>query len=105
MPALNVNEVILGGRLTKEPILEYTLKDIPVTNILLAINIKDNVDFIEVIAYGDTAIDVCNHCTINTEVFVKGTLKYFKDIGKLKVKVKKIQFVSRTKDSKESWKE
>lgn len=102
MASLNVNKVILGGRLVKDPALEETGKGTPVCNILLAINGKSDADFIEATAYGDSAKDICDFCQKGTEVLIEAKLKYNREVGKIKVKILDIQFVGGIKNGKKT---
>lgn len=100
MGALNLNKVLIGGRLVKEPSLRETTEKIPVTNILVAVNNKNDTDFLEVSAYGDLAKQICEYCTKGTTVLVQGKLRYYKDDKKLKVNAQTVQFIKDTINTK-----
>ena len=74
--------------------MEETPSGFPVVNILMAINGADNTEFIEVSAYGDLAGLVCEYCIKSTLIHVVGTLRYKKEVSKIKVKAVHIQFIS-----------
>lgn len=50
-----MNKVVLMGRLTADPELKYTQSNIPVTSFTIAVNRKDNADFIDCVAWRGTA--------------------------------------------------
>lgn len=95
MAALNINEVILGGRVVNEIVLHKTKSDISACNILIAVNgSKDTKpEFIEVSFYGDLAESISKKCNPKDTIMVWGKLKYYKDINKLKVRAIKAQLV------------
>lgn len=97
MGALNINSVSLGGRLVKEPILTETAKKIPVCNLLLAINHRDTVDFIEVSVYDSLAKKVADRSAKGTTVYIKGRVTYIKGVEKLKLIAEEVQFIKEDK--------
>lgn len=113
---MNLNRVILAGRLTRDIELRYTPSNQAVANIGLAINRKwrsrDGEDkeetvFIDCDAWGRTAEAMAQYLSKGRGVFVEGRLKLDqwqdKDGGnrsKLKVVIESFQFVDGKGDEK-----
>ena len=59
MANFNLNKVILGGRLTADPVLKQTSSGIPVTSFSIAVNRKfgeeQTTDFINIVAWRNRA--------------------------------------------------
>jgi single-strand DNA-binding protein len=80
----NFNKVILAGNLTRDPELRYTPKGSAVTEIGLAINRswktesgenKEEVTFVDVVAYGRTAEVIAQYLKKGRPLLVEGRLK------------------------------
>lgn len=90
MANFNFNKTILGGRLTADPELKYTGNNIPVTSFSLAIKRKgakeDTTDFINVVAWRNTAEFICKYFGKGSSICITGSIqtrKYEeKDTGK-----------------------
>ena len=109
--SLNVNHVILAGNLTRDPELRTLAADRAVANFALAVNrrfkgpegdLKDEVTFIEVEAWGRTAEVVGQYLTKGSPCYLEGRLKLDtwtdKDNQKrtrIKVVAETVQFLSR----------
>jgi single-strand DNA-binding protein len=52
---MNFNKVILGGHLTADPELKTTVNGNSVTSFTLAVNKKDKTNFLDVVAFKQTA--------------------------------------------------
>ena len=79
-----INRVILVGRLTKDPELRYTNTNIAVTTFTLAVNrfVKDEVDFIQCVAWKKNAENTSKYVHKGSLVGVDGriqTRNYEKD--------------------------
>jgi len=72
------NKVVLSGRLTRDPVLKYTLSKTPVLRFTLAVNTfhKDKKEtlYISIVAYGDLALEVSSLIKKGTPVRVEGRL-------------------------------
>lgn len=81
MANLNVNKVILGGRLTAEPELKQTANGVYVTSFTIAINRKyakegqQTTDFIDCVAWRKAAEIICKHFGKGSSIFVFGELQ------------------------------
>jgi|SRR5271170_3718944 len=80
----NYNKVILVGNLTRDPELRYTSKGTAIAKIGLAINrswksetgeIKEEVTFVDVDAFGRTAENIGQYFKKGRPIFVEGRLK------------------------------
>ena len=80
----DTNTVILTGNLTREPELRYTPKGVAVANVGLASNrtykqgddLKEDVCFVDVTAFGATAEAVAKHLDKGRKVLVEGRLRF-----------------------------
>lgn len=77
-----LNNVTLMGRLTADPTLEHTQSDISVTKFTLAVNRsysksedKPQTDFIDIVAWRNTAEFVCNYFAKGQLVAVQGKIQ------------------------------
>jgi len=109
--SLNVNHVILAGNLTRDPELRTLAADRAVANFAIAVNrrykgpegdLKEEVTFVEVEAWGRTAEVVGQYLTKGSPCYLEGRLKLDvwtdKDNQKrtrLKVVAETVQFLSR----------
>ena len=81
MASLNLNKVILGGRLTSDPELRQTLSGIPVCAFGIAVNRKFNreaepqVDFINCIAWRQNAEFISAYFRKGTSVCITGSIQ------------------------------
>jgi single-strand DNA-binding protein len=109
--SLNVNHVILAGNLTRDPELRTLAADRAVANFAIAVNrrfkgpegdLKEEVTFVEVEAWGRTAEVVGQYLTKGSPCYLEGRLKLDtwtdKDNQKrtrLKVVAETVQFLPR----------
>ena len=76
--SLNVNKVILAGRLTADPELKTTPNQTMVTTFQVAVNKarnKDVTDFIPCVAWAKTAEFIRNYFRKGTAIYVEGSLE------------------------------
>lgn len=75
---MDENKVILGGRLTRDATLKYTISKTPILRFTLAVNsyIKDKKEtlYIQIVAFGDLALEVSSLIKQGTPVRVEGRL-------------------------------
>lgn len=110
---MTLNKVLLVGNLTRDPELRETGNGKKLTEIGLAVNRrfkaeggadKDEVCFINVVAWGKQAEAVCQFCKKGSRVFIEGRLQYDsweKDGEKkstIKVNAEKVQFIGKKAD-------
>ena len=80
----DTNTVILTGNLTRDPELRHTPSGVAVANVGLASNrkyrqgdeLKEDVCFVDVTAFGSTAQAVAEHLVKGRKVLVEGRLRY-----------------------------
>lgn len=78
MANFNFNKVIIGGRLTADAELMQTASGISVTSFSIAVNRKgaDNkTDFIDVVAWRQTAEFICNYFRKGSSICIVGNLQ------------------------------
>lgn len=81
MANLNINKVIIGGRLTADPELKTTQSGLPVTSFGVAINRKATkegeqvADFLNVVAWRKTAEFVCNYFKKGSSICLSGSVQ------------------------------
>lgn len=78
MANLNFNKIILGGRLTTDPELKKTQQGTSVTSFSLAINRKGNkdvTDFINLVAWRNTAEFISKYFQKGSSIVVEGELQ------------------------------
>lgn len=81
MSALNLNKVILGGHLTADPELRQTTTGVHTTSVSIAVNrrfSKDGqreVDFINVVAWRQTAEFICRYFKKGSSICVSGSIQ------------------------------
>lgn len=81
MSNLNLNKVILGGRLTADPELKQTQSGIPVCSFTVAVNRRrsgegeQQVDFINVIAWRQTAEFLSRYFRKGSSVCIVGSIQ------------------------------
>jgi single-strand DNA-binding protein len=78
MANLSLNKVILGGRLTNHPELKQTPNGVAVTTFSIAINRrakKDEADFINVVAFRQTAEFICKYFGKGSSISIVGELQ------------------------------
>lgn len=82
--SINVNKVIIAGRLTKDPELKYSQSGAGVCKLNIVTNDrykdkegnwKDVSEFHNVTVFGRSAENVTNNCRKGTTVYVEGQLK------------------------------
>lgn len=111
--ALNVNQVTLGGRLTRDPELRYTPKGTAVCEFGVAINRKyqdkEEVTFVDVVAWSKTAENIAKYLKKGGPIFLNGrlTLDQWEDQHgnkrqRLKVTAFDFQFVGSKKDRQDA---
>lgn len=72
---MDMNSVNVIGRLTADPELRFTENSIPVANLRIAINGRnDHVDFIDVIVWGALAETVVEHKSRGDQLAVTGRI-------------------------------
>ena len=79
---MSLNRIILMGRLTRDPELRHTQSNIPVTSFSLAVdrdfksqNGEKETDFIDIVAWRQTAEFVCKYFTKGRMAVVEGRLQ------------------------------
>lgn len=80
---MNINRVMLGGNLTRDPELRYVPSGKAVVNITLAVNrkyksqgeLKEEVSFVRVLIWGKTAELTAEYVKKGDPLFVEGRLK------------------------------
>lgn len=78
MSALNLNKVILGGHLTTDPELKQTPSGVCVTTFSVAVNRrgkKDETDFINCVAWRQTAEFVCRYFKRGSGICIVGSVQ------------------------------
>lgn len=106
---MNVNQVSLGGRLTRDPELRYIPSGTAVCEFGLAINRKwkdkEETTFVDVVAWGKTGETIQKYLKKGDPIFLNGRLTFEswedRDGGKrnrLKVTAHDFQFVGGKKD-------
>lgn len=81
MSNLNLNKVILGGRMTGDPELKQTPNGVSVTSFSVAVNrryAKDgeqNADFINVVAWRGTADFICKYFHKGSSIALVGSIQ------------------------------
>ncbi len=103
-----MNKVILIGRLTKDPTLEYTSTSIAYCNFVLAVNRpfgNNEADFIGCTAWRKTAENLVKYMRKGSQIAVEGSIQTSsfnsKDGSKkyvTKVNVEKVEFLSSNKN-------
>lgn len=76
--SLNLNKVILGGRLSTAPELKYTPQGTAVTSFSIAVNRrleKDKADFINCVAWRKTAEFICNYFKKGSSICIVGNIQ------------------------------
>jgi single-strand DNA-binding protein len=76
--SLNLNKVILGGRITSDPQLKQTPQGISVTSFSVAVNRKGKdapTDFINCQAWRQTAEFICSHFKKGNAICVAGSIQ------------------------------
>ena len=76
--SLNLNKVILGGRITSDPQLKQTPQGISVTSFSIAVNRKGKdaqTNFINCQAWRQTAEFICNHFKKGNAICVAGSIQ------------------------------
>ena len=78
---LNFNKAMISGRITKDPELRHTPNNIPVTTFSVAVNRRAKsgeqavADFIDVVAWRNTAEFVCKYFHKGSGIFVTGSIQ------------------------------
>ena len=75
MANFNFNQVILGGRLCADPELKTTPGGVYVTQVSIAVSMRDNADFFSVVAWRQTAEFLAKYFRKGSSVCVVGTLQ------------------------------
>ncbi len=107
-----MNNVILIGRLTKDPQLSFSKgKGTAIAKLTVAVNRvrKGEVDFINCVAFGKTAETIGNYMTKGSQIAINGEIRvdnYKKDTGEwvnnTSVLVNKFEFVGGGKQNNNS---
>ena len=101
-----MNQVLLIGRLTKDPELKYTKDGKGYCNFTLAVSRefkKDETDFINCVAWDKRAEAIANYVKKGNKLGIIGRLQIDKnnDIFYTKIAVEKIEFLENAKSSQE----
>jgi single-strand DNA-binding protein len=107
----DLNKVMLIGNLTRDPEVRYTPKGAAVADLGLAINssyrtqegqIKDEVCYVDIVAWGRQAETCKEYLTKGSPIFVEGRLQYEQWETKegekrtrIKVRAERVQFLGR----------
>ena len=78
MANLSLNKAILGGRLTSQPELKQTPQGVAVTTFSIAVNRrgkKDETDFINCVAWRQTAEIICKHFGKGSSIVIVGQIQ------------------------------
>ena len=78
MSNINLNKAILGGRLTSQPELKQTPQGVAVTTFSIAVNRrgkKDETDFINCVAWRQTAEIICKHFGKGSSICIVGQIQ------------------------------
>ena len=78
MANFSLNKVILGGRLTSQPELKQTPQGVSVTTFSIAVNRrgkKDETDFINCVAWRQTAELICKHFGKGSSICIVGQIQ------------------------------
>jgi single-strand DNA-binding protein len=81
MANLNLNKVILGGRLTADPEIKKTGSGVAVTSFTIAVDRKyskdseKKADFITIVAWRQTAEFICKYFTKGSAIIICGELQ------------------------------
>lgn len=75
MANFNFNQVILGGRLCADPELKTTPNGVYVTQVSIAVSMRDNTDFFTVVAWRQTAEFLAKYFRKGSSVCVVGSLQ------------------------------
>jgi single-strand DNA-binding protein len=78
MANLNINKVILGGRLTSQPELKQTPQGVSVATFSIAVNRrgkKDEADFINCVAWRQTAELICKYFGKGSSICITGQIQ------------------------------
>lgn len=111
-----MNQVVLIGRLTKDPELRYTPGEgTPIVNFTLAVNRgytnkegKNEADFIFIEAWNKQAENIAQYCFKGSQVSVIGSLRVEKYLYQdqtrtsTKVRANQVEFLSNKKDNSNS---
>jgi single-strand DNA-binding protein len=112
MANLNLNKVILGGRLTADPEIKKTGSGVAVTSFTIAVDRKyskdseKKADFITIVAWRQTAEFICKYFTKGSAIIICGELQtrsWTDDSGKKRyateVLANEVNFVESKKNS------
>lgn len=78
---LNFNKAMISGRITRDPELRYTPNNIAVTTVTVAVNRRARAgeqsvaDFIDVVAWRNTAEFICKYFKKGSGIFVVGSIQ------------------------------
>lgn len=78
MANLNLNKVILGGRMTADPELKQTPQGVSVTTFSIAVNRKGKdaqTDFINCVAWRNTADFICRFFKKGSSICISGAIQ------------------------------
>ena len=78
MANINLNKVILGGRLTSQPELKQTPQGVAATTFSIAVNRrgkKDETDFINCVAWRQTAEHICRYFGKGSSICIVGQIQ------------------------------
>lgn len=78
MANINLNKVILGGRLTNQPELKQTPQGVCVTTFSIAVNRrgkKDEADFINIVAWRQSAEFICKYFGKGSSICIVGSIQ------------------------------
>jgi len=73
---MNINNLVLGGNLTRDPEMRVTGSGKPVTNFTVACNhSKDEASFFDCVAFGKTAELIADHFSKGKPIIVTGSIR------------------------------
>lgn len=100
---VDINKVMIGGRVTRKPVLRRTLQGIPVTDLFIAINREftkatgereKEVCFVDVVVWGKQAENCVQFLDVSSSVVVEGRLHFDTWVGKEGDKRSKLQIAA-----------
>jgi single-strand DNA-binding protein len=107
-----MNKIILSGRLTKDPTVEYTKKEKVYTRISIAVDRpyfpgkEKQADFFDCVAFGKTAEMIGNYFQKGKSILLEGSLQFNEYTNKFgqkarsaSVLIEHVEFVPRAKKS------
>lgn len=74
---MDTNQVIIAGRLTRDPELTFTASNMPICKFGIAVNgmKKEDVSFLDIVAFGKTAESCAKYLHKGSQAIVSGSIK------------------------------